>query len=194
MAIARSGATWPSGTASSMRRAASSSTCTCSSPGAACGAASLRNCCRRRSRMGARSSPYVRPLRGTYTADHLAALYRLIFEYMTCFLRTGAPRRAFLRSLRYRPTGAVRAEVDGRPSGLADEHGPDAEPHEEQATEAVEQVEAMAHLRAVAVDDRHGDDRHEAVEHVELRRDEPCPRRARLRAPPARRWSARPRR
>ena len=23
--------------------------------------------------------------RGTYTADHLAALYRLIFEYMTCF-------------------------------------------------------------------------------------------------------------
>ena len=42
--------------------------------------------------------------RGTYTADHLAALYRLIFEYMTCFAPDRRSPAAFLRSLRYRPT------------------------------------------------------------------------------------------
>src|SRR5205823_12904582 len=55
-------------------------------------------------------------------------------------------------------------------SGPPHEQGPDAEPHHEQATEPVEQIDAVPQLRSVGVDDAHGDDRHEAVEHVELGR------------------------
>src|SRR5690606_21943598 len=40
--------------------------------------------------------------------------------------------------------------------------------HEEQATEAVEQVPPLVHLLAVAVDDADGDDRREPVEGVEV--------------------------
>jgi AcrR family transcriptional regulator len=40
---------------------------------------------------------------GTYTAEHLAALYRLIFEYMTCRLPDRRTPSAFLRSLGRRP-------------------------------------------------------------------------------------------
>jgi AcrR family transcriptional regulator len=40
---------------------------------------------------------------GTYSAEHLAALYRLILEYMTCSADDRRTPAAFLRSLRRRP-------------------------------------------------------------------------------------------
>ena len=40
---------------------------------------------------------------GTYTPEHLAALYRLILEYMTCTSDDRRTPAAFLRSLRRRP-------------------------------------------------------------------------------------------
>src|SRR5262245_9095905 len=54
----------------------------------------------------------------------------------------------------------------------ADEHGPDAQAHHEEAAEPVEQVDLVLQLAAVRVQDRDRDQPDEAVEHVELRRGE----------------------
>ena len=53
--------------------------------------------------------------------------------------------------------------------GLAHEHGSDAEAHDEEATEAVEQIGAALELGAVRIDDGDGDDADEAIEGVECR-------------------------
>ena len=50
---------------------------------------------------------------------------------------------------------------------LAHEHGSDAEAHDEEATEAVEQISAALELSAVRIDDGDGDDADETVEGVE---------------------------
>ena len=54
--------------------------------------------------------------------------------------------------------------------GLAYQHGSDAEPHEEQAAEAVEQVGLAFELVAIAVNDCYSHDGHESVERVECRK------------------------
>ena len=54
--------------------------------------------------------------------------------------------------------------------GLAYQHGSDAEPHEEQAAEAVEQVGLAFELVAIAVDDCYCHDGHESVERMECRK------------------------
>ena len=51
--------------------------------------------------------------------------------------------------------------------GLAHEHGSDAETHDEEAAEAVEQISAALELRTVRIDDGDGDDANEAIEGVE---------------------------
>jgi len=53
--------------------------------------------------------------------------------------------------------------------GLAHEHGSDAEAHDEEAAEAVEQISAALELRTVRIDDGDGDDADEAIEGVERR-------------------------
>ena len=50
---------------------------------------------------------------------------------------------------------------------MAYEHGADAKAHDEEAAEAVEQVDAALELRAVRIDDGDGDDADETVEGVE---------------------------
>jgi probable blue pigment (indigoidine) exporter len=57
------------------------------------------------------------------------------------------------------------AEASKRPS---DDHRPDGQAHDEQAAEAVQQVEPALELLAVAVDDADGDDRREPVEQVQI--------------------------
>ena len=51
--------------------------------------------------------------------------------------------------------------------GLAHEHGSDAEAHDEEPAEAVEQISAALELSAVRIDDGDGDDADETVEGVE---------------------------
>jgi len=53
--------------------------------------------------------------------------------------------------------------------GLAHEHGADAEAHDEEAAEAVEQIGAALELRTVRIDYGDGDDADEAIEGVERR-------------------------
>ena len=50
--------------------------------------------------------------------------------------------------------------------GLTHEHGSDAEAHDEEAAEAVEQIHAALELSAVRIDDGDGDDADEAIEGV----------------------------
>ena len=50
---------------------------------------------------------------------------------------------------------------------MAHEHGADAKAHDEEAAEAVEQVDAALELRAVRIDDCDGNDADETVEGVE---------------------------
>ncbi len=50
---------------------------------------------------------------------------------------------------------------------LAHEHGADAEAHDEEAAEAVEQIGAALELSAIRIDDGDGDDADEAIEGVE---------------------------
>ena len=52
---------------------------------------------------------------------------------------------------------------------LAHEHGADAEAHDEEAAEAVQQVDAALELGAVRIDDGDGDDADEAIEGVKRR-------------------------
>ena len=52
---------------------------------------------------------------------------------------------------------------------MAHEHGADAKAHDEEAAEAIEQVDAALELRAVRIDDGDGDDADEAIEGVERR-------------------------
>ena len=49
---------------------------------------------------------------------------------------------------------------------MTDEHGSDAKAHDEEPTEAVQQVHAAFELRAVRIDNRNGDDANETVERV----------------------------
>jgi len=49
---------------------------------------------------------------------------------------------------------------------VADEHGSNAEAHDEQTTKAVQQVHATLELCAVRIDDGDGDDANETVERV----------------------------
>lgn len=62
-------------------------------------------------------------------------------------------------------TGAVF--VVAALAGLADEHGTDAEAHDEEAAEAVEKVDTALELGAIRVDDGDSDDADEAIEGVE---------------------------
>ena len=50
--------------------------------------------------------------------------------------------------------------------GLTNEHGSNAKAHDEETTEAVQQVNATFKLCAVRIDDRDGDDGHETIERV----------------------------
>jgi hypothetical protein len=52
-------------------------------------------------------------------------------------------------------------------SGLADEHGANAKSHEEESTEAVEQIHTTLQLQAVAVDNRDSHDCDETIERME---------------------------
>ena len=54
--------------------------------------------------------------------------------------------------------------------GLAYQHGSDAESHEEQTAEAVEQVGLAFELVAIAIDDCYSHDGHESVERMECRK------------------------
>ena len=54
--------------------------------------------------------------------------------------------------------------------GLAYQHGPDAEPHEEQTAKAVEQICLALELMAIAVNDCYSHDGDESVERVESRK------------------------
>ena len=49
---------------------------------------------------------------------------------------------------------------------MADEHGSNAEAHDEEPAEAVQQVHATFELCAVRINDRDGNDGHETVERV----------------------------
>jgi len=49
---------------------------------------------------------------------------------------------------------------------LADEHGSNAEAHDEEPAEAVQQVHATFELCAVRINDRDGNDGHETVERM----------------------------
>ena len=77
-------------------------------------------------------------------------------------LAGGALRRPRMAPLTLRPEDGDESTVE--------HHRPDAEAHHEQTAQAVQQVDALAHLVAVRVDDPQGDDHQEAVERVELRR------------------------
>ena len=50
---------------------------------------------------------------------------------------------------------------------MAHEHGSDAEAHDEEAAEAVEQISAALELSAVRINDGDGDDADEAIEGME---------------------------
>jgi len=52
-------------------------------------------------------------------------------------------------------------------AGLANEHGSDAKAHDEEPAKAVQQIHATLELCAVRINDRDGNDGHEAIERVE---------------------------
>ena len=55
-------------------------------------------------------------------------------------------------------------------SGLAHQHGANAEPHQEESAAAVQQVHLALQLESVRINDGNGDDGNESVERMECRK------------------------